>query len=245
MEESEAKVADELPMLLEVQRLDTEIEQLRHRRVSHPLHSELGVARAERDACQQSIDAVAGRREEILIRQSRLEDEAAAIEAVADARSARLYSGEISGLKDLEALQREVEELRSRQGALEEQAIEALLEVDDLAGEFSSIEDERLPLDERVTVLEAELASAVADIDGRLDAAVEERESAVAALDADVFAVYESLRPLFGHCTVVSFDVGSGCGCPDRMPVAEVARIRLCESGAVLTCAECGRMVLR
>ena len=133
-EDGEVSVIDDLSLLLEVQRLDTEIEQLRHRRVSHPLHAELGAARAERDACRQRIDAVAARRDAILIRQSRLEDEAAGVEAGADAKSVLLYSGEVRGLKDLEALQREVDGLRSQQGELEEQSIEALLEADEVVG---------------------------------------------------------------------------------------------------------------
>ena len=236
--------ADSSP-LLEVQRLDTEIEQLRHRRVAHPLYVELGVARTERDACRQRIDEMSVRRDGILIRQSRLEGEAAAVEAAADAKGVLLYSGEVRGLKDLEALQNEVEGLRSRQEVFEEQAIEALLEADEMSDEISLLNAEFLPLDERVTVLETELAAVVDDIDMRLSAAEEEHEAAVAALGTEVFAVYESLRPLFGHCTVVSFDVASGCGCPSRMPVAEIARIRRCETGAVLTCSECGRMVLR
>ena len=93
------------------------------------------------------------------------------------------------------------------------------------------MEDEFLPLAERVTVLEAEMAAVVADIDGRLGAAAEERDAAVAALDTEVFAVYGSLRPLFGHCTVVSFDTASGCECPSRMPMAEIARIRPLRAG--------------
>ena len=99
---------------------------------------------------------------EVLTRQKRLEDEAAIIQAKADVDDNRLYSGEITGLRDLQALQDEIKGLRSRQGALEERAIEALIEAEEFSEQADSLEAQRIASDERVTVLEAELAAAEA-----------------------------------------------------------------------------------
>jgi len=231
--------------LLEIQRLDTETEQLQHRRANLPQHQELSaVAMAQADL-QQRIDTVALQRIEVLTRQKRLEDEAAIIEAKADVDDNRLYSGEITAIRDLQALQDEIKGLRSRQGMLEEKAIEALLEAEELAEQAESLEEQRRAGDERITVLEAELESTEAAIDEQLDSLSVTRAEAAEAAEAAAVARYERMREAFGPSTAVAFDPSSGCGCPHQMPAVEVARIKRCAEGDVLDCAECGRLVLR
>ena len=231
--------------LLEIQQLDTETEQLQHRRAFLPQRHDLSATRAEQSELQRQIDTVALQRIEVLTRQKRLEDEAATIQAKADVDDNRLYSGEITAIRDLQALQDEIVGLRSRQGALEEQAIEALMEAEELSEQADSLEAQRTASEERVTVLEAELAAAEAAIHQQLAALVAARAEASARAESAALAKYEGLRQTFGPSTAVPFDPSSGCGCPDHMPNVEVARIKRRTKGEVLDCAECGRLVLR
>ena len=231
--------------LVAVQQLDTEAEQLQHRRIFLPQRQDLSAARVEQGELQRQIGAVALKRIEVLTRQKRLEDEAAIIQAKADVDDNRLYSGEITAIRDLQALQAEIAGLRSRQGTLEERAIEALMEAEEFSGQADSLEAQRTACDERVTVLEAEVAAAEAAIDQQLGALTAARAEASARAESAALAKYEALRQTFGPSTAVSFDPSSGCGCPDHMPAVEVARIKRCAQGEMLDCAECGRLVLR
>lgn len=231
--------------LLAIQQFDTETEQLQHRRVNLAQRQDLSAARAEQVELQRQIDTVALQRIEVLTRQKRLEDEASIIQAKADTDDNRLYSGEITAIRDLQALQDEIAGLRSRQGMLEERAIEALMEAEELSEKADSLEAQRSVSDERVTVLEAELASAEAAIDEQLAALSAGRVEVTAVADAAAVAKYERMRQTFGPSTAVPFDPSSGCGCPHQMPAIEVARIKRCAEGDVLDCAECGRLVLR
>ena len=231
--------------LLEIQRLDTETEQLHHRRDNLSQRQDLSAARTEQAELQAQIDTVALQRIEVLTRQKRLEDEAAIIQAKADVDDNRLYSGEITAIRDLQALQDEIAGLRSRQGMLEERAIEALVEAEELTERAESLEEQRRTCDERVTVLGAELASAEAAIDDQLAALSTARAEAAATAEKAAVAQYERMRETFGPSTAVRFDPSSGCGCPHQMPAVEVARIKRCAEGEVLDCAECGRLVLR
>ena len=231
--------------LLEIQRLDTETEQLQHRRANLSQRQDLKAVRAEQSELQRQIDTVALQRIEVLTRQKRLEDEAAIIQAKADVDDNRLYSGEITAIRDLQALQEEIAGLRSRQGMLEERAIEALVEAEELSEQAESLEEKRRFNDERITVLEAELSSAEAAIDEQLAALSAARTECAGAAEAAAVAKYERMREMFGPSTAVSFDPSSGCGCPHQMPAVEVARIKRCAEGEVLDCAECGRLVLR
>lgn len=231
--------------LLAIQEIDTETEQLQHRRATLPLRRDLAAAQSERRELQRQIDTVGLQRIEVLTRQKRLEDEAAIIQAKADKDDNRLYSGEITAIRDLQALQDEIAGLRSRQGVLEERAIEALVEAEELSSQAEALEEQRAAGDERMTVLEAELAATETSIDEQLAALSGTRTEAAARAEASAVAQYERLRQTFGPSTAVSFDPSSGCGCPHQMPAVEVARIKRCAEGEVLDCAECGRLVLR
>ncbi len=231
--------------LLQVQEIDTETEQLQHRRATLEVRGRLVAARSERVELQQQLDTLGLQRIEVLTRQKRLEDEAAIIQAKADVDDNRLYSGEITAIRDLQALQDEIAGLRSRQGVLEERAIEALMEAEELSEKAEALEAQRAASDERATVLEAELAAAEADIDGQLASLSATRTEIAAGAEAPTVAKYEQLRQTFGPSTAVPFDPSSGCGCPHQMPAVEVARIKRCADGEVLDCAECGRLVLR
>lgn len=231
--------------LLAIQEIDTETEQLQHRRAILGVRRDLDAARSKRRELQQQLDTLGLQRIEVLTRQKRLEDEAAIIQAKADVDDNRLYSGEITAIRDLQALQDEIAGLRSRQGVLEERAIEALMEAEELSGNAEDLEAQRAASDERVTVLEAELAAAEADIDEQLASLSATRTAVAAGAEAPAVAKYERLRQTFGPSTAVTFDPSSGCGCPQQMPAVEVARIKRCAEGEVHDCAECGRLVLR
>ena len=244
-DDSNDEAAESVHPLLEIQEIDTETEQLQHRRETLPLRRDLAAARSEQLELQRQIDTVGLQRIEVLTRQKRLEDEAAIIQAKADVDDNRLYSGEITAIRDLQALQDEIAGLRSRQGVLEERAIEALMEAEELSGQAEALEEQRAACDERVTVLEAELAAEESAIDDQLAALSGTRTEAAARAEAPAVVVYERLRQTFGPSTAVTFDPSSGCGCPQQMPAVEVARIKRCARGEVLDCAECGRLVLR
>ena len=231
--------------LLEIQRLDTETEQLQHRMGTLPQRRDLRAVQAERSELQQNLDTVNTQRLEVLQRQKRLEQEAATIEAKADTDDRRLYSGEVRAIRDLQALQDEVAGLRSRQGHLEEQAIEALMEVEELENRAASLQADLDRNEERATVLEAEVASAEASIEVQLVSVLEARSRGSAGLEASTLASYERLRQSFGPSTAVEFDPTSGCGCPQQMPAMEVSRIKRCPEGSVESCSECDRLVIR
>lgn len=209
------------------------------------MRKDLGAARSEQLERQRQIDTVALQRIEVLTRQKRLEDEAAIIQARADKDDNRLYSGEIIAIRDLQALQDEIAGLRSRQGVLEDRAIEALMEAEELSGQAEALEEQQAAGGEKVTVLEAELAAEEAAIDDQLATLATTRTEVAARIEASAVDGYERLRQTFGPSTAVTFDPSSGCGCPQQMPAIEVARIKRCAEGEVLDCAECGRLVLR
>lgn len=231
--------------LLDLQRLDTTTEQLNHRRVHLDQRQALIEAQAEQARQQAEIDVVAASRVEVANRQRRFEDEATSISDRADASDARLYSGEVTAIKDLEALQSEIASLRARQDDAEEQALEAMEEADELEARIGQLEAERAGIDAVISRLESEIAAAEAEIDQELEQVASERVAVSGSVEATLAAEYERRRPAFGAATVVRFD-GAGCsGCPSAMPAVEVDRIKYLDGDNPADCEECGRIVLR
>jgi len=235
----------ELHPLLELQEIDTQTEQLLHKRSNFEVRQKLAAVRAEQQSRQNQLDGVGMQRVEILTRQKRLEDEAAIVRNKADTGDNRLYSGEITAIRDLQAMQDEIAGLRSRQSLLEEQAIEALLEAEGLDKQSQTLVQQKNAADELQTVLKAELDAAESEIDEQIAALVAKRSQINSLVEDATVADYERLRETFGPSTAVRFDPVSGCGCPQDMPAVEVARVKRCDAGAVLNCSECGRLVLR
>jgi predicted nucleic acid-binding Zn-ribbon protein len=229
--------------LLDIQRLDTEGDQLRHRHATLPEREALADAGAERLLLERRIEALGLSRVEVSTRQKRLEDEAQTFATKADQDDKRLYSGEV-GMKDLQPLQEEIKGLRERQADLEDRALEAMEEAESLSDEQAAAEASLESVEARITMLEAELASSEAEVDGLLADVAAARAAAVAEVSEADLAEYERLRPGFGSATVVGFDGGNCVGCPSTMPAMELDRMKHADAGAVLSCNECGRIVI-
>ena len=231
--------------LLEIQRLDVAVDQLRHRRVHLEQRTELDAALDDQRTQQAAIDDVGLARVDVARRQRALEDEAQTVSDKADTDESRLYGGEVSGLKDLEALQHEIATLRERQSGLEDQALEAMEEAEELADRVTALEAARAGADAQVAALTAEIAELEAEIDAEISDLEAQRAAAVGGVDGALVAEYERLRPAFGAATAVTFD-GSNCvGCPSAMPAMEVDRLKHLDGADPTSCSECGRIVLR
>lgn len=231
--------------LLDLQALDVETRQLNHRRAALEQRAKLDDALAEQARRQGEIDTVAAARLEVSNRQKKAEAEAQIVSDKADVDESKLYGGEVTGLKDLEALQHEIAMLRERQGSFEDVALEAMMDAEELQDRVAALERARTSIDEVITGLRGEIAEAEAEIDAQLADVAAKRVEVAAAVAPELVAEYERREPAFGASTVVRFD-GSNCtGCPSSMPAMEVDRIKHLDGDVPVDCQECGRIVLR
>ncbi len=174
---------------------------------------------------------VGEQRDVLAKRESEVEAELAATEQRAATVSRRLYGGEVSASRELQAMAADVENLKVRASELEDQGL-ALLE-------------EREPLDARVGELEAQMSEvdsnrrSVADTvaqseaaeDGEIAQLEQDREKAASAVPADLLASYERLRTRLGGVGAARL-VGNHCdGCHLALSAAELDRIRRSGSG--------------
>jgi predicted nucleic acid-binding Zn-ribbon protein len=238
-------MASPFERLLEVQDLDVRADQLRHRREHLPERGQVVEGTRRRTALAAEAAPQRDERDRLAAEQRRLEDEAATVEAKAAAEDKRLYSGTVTSPRELQAIQEEIAALKRRQGDLEDRAL-ALMEaiepidaaLEDVRTRDEAVQAELVSLRERITVAEAEVDAALADL-------ATERGAAVADIDPELLSRYEGLRGRFGGVPLARLVAGSCDGCHLKLSSVEFDRIQRQPADAVVLCEECGRILVR
>jgi predicted nucleic acid-binding Zn-ribbon protein len=228
-----------------VQEHDTAVDRLRHRRGTLPELAELAGVEQALATLEQARAGASGRRDEVARRQRALEDDLASTEAKIGEIERRMYSGVVSAPRELQAMQADVESLRRRRSTLEDAVLDSMAEREPLDDEVSGLDREQERLDEEGVRLRAAVAEAQAAIDAELTVEEGRRREAVEGLPEDLVARYERLRARLDGIGAAPL-VGGRCGgCHLSLPATEVDRIRREPPDALITCDQCGRILIR
>jgi predicted nucleic acid-binding Zn-ribbon protein len=232
-----------LAALLAVQAEDNAVEAGQRRLAALPERKVLEARQAALDALDAEITELTAPRHEIERRTKRLEDEAAGLRAKAHEAETAMYSGRVSALRELQALQEEVTSFNRRASLLEDEVLELMVDIEGRREGEAELGARREVLEAAAREATVALAEAEARELAELEAVRARRAEAAATVPPDALAEYERQRPNFGFATVVRL-VGGRCeGCPLAIPAVEADRIRREEPG-LATCGECGRLVL-
>jgi predicted nucleic acid-binding Zn-ribbon protein len=234
-----------LDALLALQDVDTAIDQQRHRRAHLPARAELAAIDHDVARLQAGVGEVSTTRDEIAGRQARLESELTATEQRAASVNRRLYGGQVSASRELQALSADVEALKARASALEDQVLEVMEEREPFEARVADMSGQLARLGEQRQVV----AGALAEEDAAISAHVEElgrrRSAAAGSVPDDLLVLYDRLRERQGGVAVARL-VGSHCdGCHLTLPAMELDRIRHLPDTEVVTCEQCGRILVR
>ena len=131
---------DHFQRLLSVQDHDTRIDQLRHRLDTLPERAALAARQQESKRISNQRETLQVRRLELQRTLKRNEDELAALEGRRKKEYDRLYSGEVTGTRELLTLQEEVDGLRSRCSDMESGALEMMEAIEEVDAEVESLE---------------------------------------------------------------------------------------------------------
>lgn len=231
--------------MLRVQEHDTAADRLRHRRETLPELAELAAVEDSLAALETTFTATAARRDEAAKIERRLEDELSTVEDKIKALDARLYSGEIVVVRELQAMQADAESLRRRRSALEDEVLEAMSVREPLDAEVRALEAERERLDAAGTALRAVIAEAQAVLDTELAAELQARADAARDLPPDLMTLYERLRDRHGGVGAAPLVNGRCGGCHLTLAATELDRLKREPPDALIQCEQCGRVLVR
>lgn len=238
-------MTDAFVQLLELQDHDTRLDQLRHRRATLPARAELAKVEADRAALDARGAEVRARRDELGAQQAALEDQIEASKTRRAELQRRLFGGTVAAARELQAMDEEVRHLGRHISDLEDRELEIMEALEPVDGELQSADVERDALDTRAAALRAEIGAAEAEIDADIDTELAPRQPLAGQIPPELLRRYEALRTKLGGTGAARL-VGNSCtGCHLTLPAMEVDRIKKAAPDAVITCDNCGRILVR
>ena len=236
---------DDLGPLLTLQEHDLALDRLRHRRAGAARRETVAAAESEIAAIEAEVAVLRTPLSELARNQERLEDEAQALADQAKAADRKLYSGEVTSPRELQALQADIEQLKRHQRTVEERAFAIMEDREPLDAQMHALAASREERTADLSAARAELAEAEGEVDGEI--AIEQglRDAAAAGIDAPMVALYERCRWIAASGIGAAKLVGHTCqGCHLTIPATEVDALRKSPPGTVAHCDNCGAILV-
>lgn len=239
------RTEDPFLRLLEVQRHDSAIDQLHHRLETLPERRELADLKERMAGIRARAAALRLQQASLAERQREIDEQVEAAKNRKATLERRLYEGNVSSPRDLQAMDEEVRHLSARVRELEDKELEVMEEVEPVEAEILSLEGEVDALDSDAARLMARLADAESAIEGEVEREQAARMEAAAGIPASLMERYEAIRRRLGGVGAAEL-VGSSCGgCHLSLPAVELDRMRKAPADELLTCDNCGRILIR
>ncbi len=210
----EVKLQAQVEILATLQTIDRELKEYTGRKQS--LLGELESKEKDIRAKKAEIDALStgfAEKEKLRADKDRLfQDEGK------KAVDKRMRMNRIKNAKELQALQREIEQMRQGNGELEEELIRIMQDLDNLKEQIQAKETEMATLQDEWKAKQKALNEQVKDIDTAVSEALARRQSIAAQVNGDLISRYELIFSRRGGIAVVEVASGICQGCFMNIP---------------------------
>jgi predicted nucleic acid-binding Zn-ribbon protein len=228
--------------LLELQAIDAGLARVAHRERSLPESAEYSQVSAERTALSGRLASELGVLEDAKTELGRLESDA----AVVDARIARDTDrvNHTSSVKDVTALESELESLRRRKNNLEDMELVVMERVEQAEAQLASTQTVDEALQEKLTDIAARRKAALDSLSQERATFTAKRGMLEDSVAADLLALYEKVRTRGGTGAAL-FRAGTCGACTINLTGNELQKVRAAEIDDVLQCPECSAIMVR
>jgi hypothetical protein len=234
-----------LARLLDVQDHDTVVDQLRHRRATLPERTELANVERQLGTLDARTKELRITRDELGDRQAALEQQIEASRTRRDVLEKRLFGGQVVAARELQVMNEEVKHLTRHITELEDREIEVMEGLEPLDVELSAGDVTRDALEAERDRLRGAIGATEVALDAELAAETRARDAAASEVRDDLLTRYEQLRTKLGGTGAARLVSGSCSGCHLALSAMELDRIRKAPPDAVITCEQCGRILVR
>lgn len=231
--------------LLDLQALDSRVDQLAHKRRTLPEHAAIAELSARRDLVRDLL--VGAQTEDSDIGREQLKAEADVEQVVSRAArdQQRLDAGRVGSPKELEALQHEIASLARRQSELEDTVIEIMERREAVQARAAELAQERDEIATKLAELEAARDAACTEIDDEVAKLGAERSGLAGALPAELVTLYEKIRAQQGGVGAAALRRGRCEGCRIELSTTDLAAVKGKPDDAVVRCEDCRRILVR
>jgi predicted nucleic acid-binding Zn-ribbon protein len=236
---------DEQLRLLDLQALDTRLDQLAHRRAGLPEIAELARLAEQLGRLRDDVVRDETADGDLAREQGRAENEVDLVRTRSVRDQQRLDSGQVSSPRELENLQHEIGSLAKRQDELEERVLDVMERREAVQARLTERRAERDRVLAQQGDAEQRRAAALAEIDREAGEVSGRRSALAAGLPADLVTLYEKVRGSSGGVGAAALHRGRCEGCHLSLPGSDIVRIRAAAEDEVLRCEECRRILVR
>ena len=233
---------DDQAHLLELQAIDTRLQQLNHRQNQLPEIAALNELTKQVEEVGRRSAADHGLVEDTKAELGRIESDVAVVEARIARDTERLDA--TASLKDVAGLEAELTGLRKRQGDLEEIELEVMERLETLEAAEADSRAESADLVAQMAALEVERDAALATLNGERTHALANRTTIAGKLPADLLALYERQRERYGAgASLLRGGVSSASGV--KLLENDMAAIRAAAPDDVILCPDSNAILVR
>ena len=229
-------------LLLELQALDTKLQQLAHRASALPEIAQLAALAAERSTAQTAVGTLTGAWEDARAELKRTEADVAVVDARIARDTERLQSS--SSTKDVQAYEQELAALAKRKSDLEDIELGVMEAVEQAQSELDTARGTVKDLDERIAEATASRDVALGTLDGERQHATANRATIAAKVPADLLALYEKQRARYGvGASLLRGGVSSASGV--ALNGSDMTVVRAAAPDDVLLCPDSSAILVR
>jgi len=231
--------------LLDLQAVDTRVQQIDHARRTLPQHAALEEASTRLQEASDEVVRVETMLSDIGREATRAEGDVQQVRDRAARDQQKLEAGTGMTSRDLTALQGELESLARRQSELEDIELEVMERQEaaqERLTEAGAAKDEASALVARIT---SERDAALAELDAERASVLAPREELVAGVEEPLLALYDRLRESSGGLAAAELLHGRCGGCRLELNPVDLTAIEKAAPDEVVRCEECGRILVR
>jgi len=232
-----SSIVDQLKQLVDLQKLDTQILDLRRRLEEHPVRMAQWKAAYEQHA--QAFQAQEARYKAMEVKRNQMEIDLA--EREEQIRKLQVQLFQLKSNKEYAALQKEIEEKKADKSVLEEGILTLMEETDrmkvDLARAKEELQRLHAELQANLHVLEEEAKR----LEEALQGLKATRSDLSAKVDPEVLSQYERILERKGGLALVPIE-GNACGgCHMNLPPQLIVEVQM--GKRLVTCESCSRIL--
>ncbi|RZS89641.1 hypothetical protein EV189_1411 [Motilibacter rhizosphaerae] len=231
--------------LLDLQKLDTRLDQLAHRRRTLPELADITRLEGEQQRLRDLVLAATTRLDDLERERKRVDTDVEQVRTRARRDQERLDSGRITNSKELMDLQSELQSLGRRQADLEDVELEVMERIETAEAERTHLQRELHGIEEHLASATAARDEAYAAIEGEGGLTTSARDAVARDVEAALLALYERIRASSGGMGAAELRQRRCEGCRLEMNVVDLGTIRAAAPDEVLRCEECGRILVR
>jgi predicted nucleic acid-binding Zn-ribbon protein len=237
--------ASDQQRLLDVQALDTRIDQLAHRRETLPEHAVLAELQTLVSTLRDQIVGAETEASDVSRELSKAEGDVEQVRSRAARDQQRMDAGQVSSPKELEGLQHEIDTLAKRQSDLEDIVLDVMERLESSQSLQSELTGQKAAAEARIAEQSASRAQKTAEIDNEVEALRAQRDTQAGSVDADLVTLYEKIRAQQGGVGAAELRQRRCTGCRLELNTVEINQLRNADDDEVMRCEECRRILIR